>query len=692
MNNKGMAISSILYTILILFLALIFGLLGRISSAKTTFDTLKSKLYTDLNNTMPEVMISPNSEDPTKMDLTISSRKYIDSYYITSSGNLPDDQIRASGIKLDTPNGKITFTQSPDSAIYYLYLKDIHDNLYKYKLKIDVSGPKAPYLFDYTGDIQEFTAPMDGTYKLEVWGAQGGTVYAGIYSYGGYATGSVELKKGDKLYVVVGGSGTTASTINGSEGFASGGYNGGGDARVKYDTDDGKTRTAGSGGGATHIATKTGLLKDLESEKGTWDSNLGVYRSDTILIVAGGGGGGAQLSGNGGSRNDGATAGGASGCYPHSSVFGPATQNYAGINASFGQGASASTTATQVLGGAGGGGLYGGGKIDRLDVANSRGGHPGGGGSGYIGSPKLFNKKMAGCGSTSKNTEVYTISNACGSYGSYSPKTDCTKAGNGFARITYDGIKATVIPIVNDSSCFLRGTCQTGPTVVLEEDKTYIGVAYLDPTDLSASCKANSLATNQYGTYGNVRSGCMKWYIYKETDEKYTMLAAHNVYNNIHWSENPGEKTTYEDSIAKTFVDGLVTNEGWQVTPRLMNGYELYTILDKTGFNPGSSASAIAFYSGTADADHISPYHWLYDNLAGCRSYGCSVADNTYYTVEDVGSYRVNQYYLYNNFKKKKKVFVITNQGRIDLDTYSLADYSSGIRPVIVVNKSIFNN
>lgn len=28
--------------------------------------------------------------------------------------------------------------------------------------------------FDYTGAVQTFTAPRDGTYKLEVWGAQGG--------------------------------------------------------------------------------------------------------------------------------------------------------------------------------------------------------------------------------------------------------------------------------------------------------------------------------------------------------------------------------------------------------------------------------------------------------------------------------------------------------------------------------------
>ena len=34
--------------------------------------------------------------------------------------------------------------------------------------------------FDYTGGIQTFTAPDTGTYKLEVWGAQGGDCYRDV--------------------------------------------------------------------------------------------------------------------------------------------------------------------------------------------------------------------------------------------------------------------------------------------------------------------------------------------------------------------------------------------------------------------------------------------------------------------------------------------------------------------------------
>lgn len=70
-----------------------------------------------------------------------------------------------------------------------------------------------------------FTAEATGTYKLQVWGAQGGyrsnSTYGGL---GGYSTGIISLDKGTKLYVYVGGKGGNSSTSTGS--VKAGGYNG----------------------------------------------------------------------------------------------------------------------------------------------------------------------------------------------------------------------------------------------------------------------------------------------------------------------------------------------------------------------------------------------------------------------------------------------------------------------------------
>ena len=222
--------------------------------------------------------------------------------------------------------------------------------------------PTAGTAFGYTGGIQTFTAPVSGTYQLTAYGAQGGNSPGRVEGgYGGYATGRVNLTKGQILYIVVGGMP--------SDGVAVGGYNGGGNLNSK-------NSNGGPGGGATHIARRTGVLRELSS-----------YKSD-ILIVAGGGGGScwsyntSQQGGAGGGTSGGAT-GTISGSLNVTASYG-ANQASGGyvvaVNGSgvhpesqqgwFGQGGSGNA--------GGGGGYYGGGS--GLIYHN-----PGTGGSGYIG-------------------------------------------------------------------------------------------------------------------------------------------------------------------------------------------------------------------------------------------------------------------------------------------------------------------
>ena len=65
--------------------------------------------------------------------------------------------------------------------------------------------------FQYTGEIQTFTAPRTGIYQLETWGAQGGNAedseneLVARGGYGAYAVGEVLLTQGDTLYIGVGG-------------------------------------------------------------------------------------------------------------------------------------------------------------------------------------------------------------------------------------------------------------------------------------------------------------------------------------------------------------------------------------------------------------------------------------------------------------------------------------------------------
>ena len=204
--------------------------------------------------------------------------------------------------------------------------------------------------FSYTGNVQTFTVPETGTYKLEVWGAQGGSTYGGK---GGYSYGNISLSAGSTLYVVVGGQGEYKDSTKAT---ANGGYNGGGPGHCYGDEGDGGS----GGGGATHI--------------GTFNSTLAEHGNTTgLYIVAGGGGGFARWSN--GQISNGGTGGGTSG--GSSTIIGGGTTVEGGTQTTgnaFGQGGNGTGDNC----GGGGGGLYGG-------KAKNLNGIGGAGGSGYIG-------------------------------------------------------------------------------------------------------------------------------------------------------------------------------------------------------------------------------------------------------------------------------------------------------------------
>ncbi|MDM5291737.1 glycine rich domain-containing protein [Peribacillus simplex] len=248
--------------------------------------------------------------------------------------------------------------------------------------------------FQYTGNVQSFTVPYTGTYKLDTWGAQGGNDTLNLsFTYhqgglGGYAEGEVSLTKGETISVVVGGQGANTPSIT------NGGYNGGG----------GNDRSGSAGGGATHIATADGLLASLSNDK------------SAVLIVAGGGGGvdyGGKFD-----MEDGGYAGGPS--YGNNKTA-TQTNGY-----SFGRGESVPF----IDSGAGGGGWYGGYHGESKNLYSY-----GGGGSSYIGGVS-DGKTIAGNQSMP----------------SPSGETKTGKTGNGYARITFIKLDDTTSPVTTDNA------------------------------------------------------------------------------------------------------------------------------------------------------------------------------------------------------------------------------------------------
>ena len=151
--------------------------------------------------------------------------------------------------------------------------------------------------FDYTGGEQTYAVPASGYYKIEAWGAQGGSsildggtkdvsgkttcVQDGTGKCAGgngaYTQGTIYLNKNETLHLYVGGKGATGV----ENGTAQGGYNGGGTG----DNDHNDDEANGAGGGAT----------DIRLVGGTWNNDTSL--NSRIMVAAGGSGAAAAWSG-----------------------------------------------------------------------------------------------------------------------------------------------------------------------------------------------------------------------------------------------------------------------------------------------------------------------------------------------------------------------------------------------------------
>lgn len=336
-----------------------------------------------------------------------------------------------SGIKEYSFDGGNTWQKSNKAKFVYsddttrtIMVKDNSGNVSSRQIVEFISKE---YVFDYTGGEQTFTVPKTGYYKLEVWGAQGGTVTSYRGGYGGYSSGAVALKKGDKLYVNVGGAGQGGAVSTNY----TGGYNGGGATNGT-----GADHYHASGGGATHIAKVSGQL-----------ASIGVSKLDQVLIVAGGGGGAyihnagtgyASIGGSGGGYiGTAATTSGSNGkqglggSQTAGGRYTSSTETTSTIFGSFGKGGTPSAS----WGSAGGGGYYGGGAS--YGSTSSNGNSGGGGGSGYIGNSLLTDKVMycySCTASTDADTKTISTTNV-----SATATSNYAKSGNGYAIIKYLG-------------------------------------------------------------------------------------------------------------------------------------------------------------------------------------------------------------------------------------------------------------
>ena len=327
--------------------------------------------------------------------------------------------------------------------------------------------------FSATGAVQNVTLNA-GTYKLEVWGAQGGnynTTYTG--GKGGYSYGTLTLNNTTNLYVYVG---KQAQTITTNRTVTTGGFNGGGNGYNRYYS--GTYTYAQGGGGATDI-------------------RIGQDSLYSRVIVAGGGSGATN-------RTNGYYGGGTSGGTGLSGYAG--SQTSAGTNGSFGTGGSATTSGSNYkYGSAGGGGGWYGGGASTTYSDNTNYDTYSGGGSGYVYTSSTATNYPSG----NLLTSTYYLTNAATvggntSFTSTSGGTETGHSGDGYAKITGNETSTATYYTIPNLTGLTDLTVPLGTNVSLTdgttltcENNTTTGcsVTNISITDTSSLTEGNHVIT-----------------------------------------------------------------------------------------------------------------------------------------------------------------------------------------------------
>ena len=434
-NNKGFAITSFLYAILVVFLVFLSLLLVNIINSKLTLESLKKSLKKELEDTNTENNYAELVIGQEVLEIAVGQNfDLLGDVYLKKYNN-------------DIINADITYDASSFNkeaeGTYVIAYSTIYEgktyNNHRIIKVVPYKIPTEPFVYSYTGSVQQFTAEAPGYYKIELWGAQGGTGMvngsaANTGGKGGYTTGIIKLNIGEELYLYVGGAG--ASAKDQKEGGTAG-YNGGGTGGSdnNYSSSGGNEPGAG-GGGATDIRYFDD--KPLESDL-VWNSTLGL--NSRIMVAAGGAGGAYDaVVGYGGGLTGG--TGTATSATPGSQVSGN----------SFGQGGAGSSSYNGGPGG-GGGGYYGG-KSGQAD------GDSGSGGSSYISGHKgsvaitSSTSRTPKSGCTDGTTDITCSYHYSGkiftetqmiagnaSMPNTSGGTETGHSGNGYAKITFISLK-----------------------------------------------------------------------------------------------------------------------------------------------------------------------------------------------------------------------------------------------------------
>lgn len=278
--------------------------------------------------------------------------------------------------------------------------------------------------YDYTGGVQSVTLSA-GTYKLEVWGAEGGSQDTNYGGAGGYSVGTLTITQDTDFYIYVGGQPATNTTTGTA---FPGGYNGGG---AGYNRNYNYVDTYGQGGG------------------GGTDIRIGQDSLYARVIVAGGGGGSASNGNEKAIKYGGGLTGGCNDEIYRATQTSSGDNNNTNVkNGSFGYGANAVSEGGNYKygSGGGGGGWYGGAVHNGYSNSYISYRAYNGGGSGYVYTADTATNYPSGCllNSSYYLTDAQTIAGNTSIPSTVVGNTTTGHAGNGYARITVLAVPSSI--------------------------------------------------------------------------------------------------------------------------------------------------------------------------------------------------------------------------------------------------------
>ena len=291
----------------------------------------------------------------------------------------------------------------------------------------------------------------------------------------------------------------------------------------------------------------------------------------------------------------------------------------------------------------------------------------------------MINNKEVSDGTYKYNSIEADISGKRPTSGEYIVKNGRVESGSFCVDGYYIEYKNSTSKYNKDKECNnSNSTVSNGPTKVEPTSTdTHKGIVYLDPTDLKNSCNASN-SKSETGT----KTGCMKWYIYSEDDNSYTMILDHNTTATVAWNST-GSNTEMKE--VKTALESDTSTWDKSLKARLITANEIAKITGNTSFDEKTATYDKWFYldnnkqTQVANSTNKSKYAWLYDYTYGCKEYGCNIEDsilNGYWTSTPVvgGTDRVWRVY---------------RKDALDNCTSSNTDF--GVRPVITVSKAFIS-